>query len=163
LRARHGAAPCCHDKSKLDDYVPYRVPAAEQAPAQDESEGQMRFTKSPLLASALVVAGVAGAVALGYGAPKIGSAFLGSSTIATTGTESPEAATIHVADRTEPAPKVPANQGNDIRVAAPHARVNVDKERGRVRVDAPHTQVQVDPDQGRVKVRAPYVNLDIRW
>ena len=123
----------------------------------------MRSTKSPMLASALILAGVACAVALGYGAPRIGSAFFGSTTMTTAATAAPEATPIQVAERTDSAPKVPATPGNDIRVDAPHARVNVDKERGRVRVEAPHTQVQVDPDQGRVRVRAPYVNLDIRW
>ena len=124
----------------------------------------MRSTKSPVLASALVVAGVASVVALGYGVPRIGSAFFGSSTMTTAATASPEAEPVQVAERTDPAPKAPATpRAGDVRVDAPHARVNVDKERGRVRVEAPHTQVHVDPDQGRVKVRAPYVNLDIRW
>jgi hypothetical protein len=53
--------------------------------------------------------------------------------------------------------------GGDVRVDAPGATVNVDKERGKVSVAAPYTDVQVDPDKGRVQVRAPYVNLDIRW
>jgi hypothetical protein len=119
--------------------------------------------KSTMLASALVVAGVAGAVALGYGVPKIASAYFGAATVTAAATVSPEGMPVHVADRTDPALKPPATPGNDIRVDAPHARVDVDKDRGRVRVEAPHTQVQVDPDQGRVRVRAPYVNLDIRW
>lgn len=123
----------------------------------------MRFTKSPMLVTGLVVAGVASAVALGYGVPRIGSAFFGTTTMTTAATASPEATPIHVTERTEPASRAAASPGKDIRVDAPHARVNVDKDRGRVRVDAPHTQVQVDPDQGRVRVRAPYVNLDIRW
>jgi hypothetical protein len=123
----------------------------------------MRFPKSPMLASAFVVAGVASAVALGYGVPKIASAYFGATTMTTAATVSPEGTPMQIADRTDPAPKPPATPGNDIRVDAPHARVNVDKDRGRVRVEAPHTQVQVDPDQGRVRVRAPYVNLDIRW
>jgi hypothetical protein len=123
----------------------------------------MRSMKSPMLASALVVAGVASAVALGYGLPRIGSAYFGSTTMTTAATAAPEATPIHVAERTDPASKAPAAPGNGVRVDAPNARVNVDKDRGRVRVEAPHTQVQVDPDQGRVRVRAPYVNLDIRW
>ena len=124
----------------------------------------MRSTKSPMLASAIVVAGLAGAVALGYSVPKIGSAFLASSTMTTAAPASSEAAAIQVAERRDPASKAPAAPGTgDVRVDAPHTSVNVDKDRGRVRVEAPHTQVQVDPDQGRVRVRAPYVNLDIRW
>jgi hypothetical protein len=58
----------------------------------------------------------------------------------------------------------PANRdGSEVRVDAPGAEVNVDKERGKVIVRAPHTDVDVDPEKGQVKVRAPYVNLDIRW
>jgi hypothetical protein len=50
-----------------------------------------------------------------------------------------------------------------VRVDAPHAQVDVDKQRGKVSVKAPYTDVRVDPDKGQVQVRAPYVNLDIRW
>jgi hypothetical protein len=53
--------------------------------------------------------------------------------------------------------------GGSVRVDAPGAAVNVDKERGKVTVRAPHTDVDVDADNGRVRVRAPYVNLDISW
>ena len=56
-----------------------------------------------------------------------------------------------------------ANEGRDLKVDAPHAKVKVDKDAGKVWVQAPHTDVKVDPDNGRVRVRAPYVNLDIRW
>jgi len=66
----------------------------------------------------------------------------------------------------EPAPTEappPAEQEGNVRVHAPAATVNVDKEHGKVTVRAPHTDVDVDPERGRVQVRAPYVNLDIRW
>jgi hypothetical protein len=62
-----------------------------------------------------------------------------------------------------PAAQAERDDGSRVRVDAPGAAVNVDKDRGKVTVRAPHTDVDVDPDKGQVKVRAPYVNLDIRW
>jgi hypothetical protein len=62
-----------------------------------------------------------------------------------------------------PGAKPADRAGGGVRVDAPGATVNVDKERGKVSVTAPYTDVQVDPDKGRVQVRAPYVNLDVRW
>ena len=56
-----------------------------------------------------------------------------------------------------------ANEGRELEVDAPQAKVKVDKEAGKVWVQAPHTDVKVESDNGRVRVRAPYVNLDIRW
>ena len=119
----------------------------------------MLLTKSRVLIPALSIAGLAGAVALGFGAPYLGNAFRSAPAVQVAADPAPaDNAPMRVADRAEVAPA-----DRNIRVAAPSTRVEVDKERGKVRVDAPHTQVRVDPDQGRVRVRAPYVNLDIRW
>ncbi len=117
----------------------------------------MLLTKSRVLVSALSVAAVAGAVALGFGSSYINEAFRPAAIQAAT---EPAPAEIPLPVSGKPA-AAPAD--NTVRVEAPSTRVDVNKESGKVRVDAPHTQVQVDPDQGRVRVRAPYVNLDIRW
>lgn len=119
----------------------------------------MLLTRSRVLIPVLSVAGLAGAVALGFGAPYLGAAFRSAPAVhAAAGPAPADNQPVRVADRTEAAPGE-----RSVRVDAPSTRVDVDKERGKVRVDAPHTQVRVDPDQGRVRVRAPYVNLDIRW
>jgi len=60
-------------------------------------------------------------------------------------------------------PRADRDDGSGVRVDAPAATVNIDRQRGTVAVRAPHADVDVDPDKGRVQVRAPYVNLDIRW
>jgi hypothetical protein len=127
----------------------------EQAASPDKKESAMLLTKSRVLVTALSVAAVAGAVALGFGSSYVNEAF--------------RPAVMQAA--TEPAPSEnplpvsgkPAAASDSVRVEAPSTRVDVNKDSGKVRVKAPHTQVQVDPDQGRVRVRAPYVNLDIRW
>ncbi len=116
----------------------------------------MLLTKSRVLVSALSVAGIAGAVALGFGSSYVGQPFQPAATEAAT-EPAPAETPIFVSD------KPAAPPGDSVRVVAPSTRVDVNKGNGKVRVDAPHTQVQVDPDQGRVRVRAPYVNLDIRW
>ena len=119
----------------------------------------MLLTKSRVFVSALSIAGLAGAVALGFGAPYVGDAFRSAPAVQAAADPAPaDNGPLLFADRTETVPT-----DRTVRVDAPSTRVDVDKERGRVRVDAPHTQVRVDPDQGRVRVRAPYVNLDIRW
>jgi hypothetical protein len=71
---------------------------------------------------------------------------------------------LEAAEPATPEAQPPAGRdGRGMRVDAPGAAVNVDKERGNVTVRAPHTDVDVDPDKGHVKVRAPYIDLDIRW
>jgi hypothetical protein len=126
----------------------------------DNKESAMLLTRSRVLIPVLSVAGLAGAVALGFGTPYLGDALRSPRAVqAAVGSAPADNGPMRVAERTETGPA--ADRG--IRVDAPSTRVDVDKERGRVRVDAPHTQVRVDPDQGRVRVRAPYVNLDIRW
>ncbi len=114
----------------------------------------MLLTKSRVLVSALSVAGIAGAVALGFGSSYVGQPFQPAAIEAAT-EPAPAETPILISDKSA-AP-------DSVRVDAPSTRVDVNKGNGKVRVDAPHTQVQVDPDQGRVRVRAPYVNLDIRW
>jgi len=117
----------------------------------------MALTKSRVLVSALSVAGVAGAVALGFGSSYVGEAFRPAAMQAAT-EPAPADNPILISDKPAVAPA-----DDSVRVDAPSTRVDVNKDSGKVRVDAPHTQVRVDPDQGRVRVRAPYVNLDIRW
>jgi hypothetical protein len=115
----------------------------------------MPLLKSRLIAVGLVAAGLGAAAALGV--PHLSGALLAPSAVGGT-----------VAAKSAPAPaadnRAEAKQPEGgMRVEAPHAQVDVDKERGKVSVKAPYTDVQVDPDKGRVQVRAPYVNLDIRW
>jgi len=73
------------------------------------------------------------------------------------------APSLQAAEPATPQMQPPGDRHDSVRVDAPGATVNVDKERGKVTVRAPHTDVNVDPDKGRVTVRAPYVNLDISW
>jgi hypothetical protein len=92
---------------------------------------------------------------------------LAAGVLATVGHGLQGAAALQAAEPGNPVPP-PADRAGDqgsggVRVNAPGAVVNVDKERGKVTVQAPDTHVDVDPDKGHVKVRAPYVNLDIRW
>jgi hypothetical protein len=75
----------------------------------------------------------------------------------------PGAQRLQAAEPAAPEATPADRDGSEVRVDAPGAEVNVDKERGKVIVRAPHTDVDVDPEKGQVKVRAPYVNLDIRW
>jgi hypothetical protein len=125
----------------------------------DNKESAMLLTKSRVLIPALSVAGLAGAVALGFGTPYLGDAFRSAPAVHAAADPAPaDNGPLLVAEKTDTEPA-----DRTVRVDAPSTRVDVDKERGKVRVDAPHTQVRVDPDQGRVRVRAPYVNLDIRW
>ena len=121
----------------------------------------MALRKSRLFLSILSVGGLAGAVALGFGAPLIGRAMLPAGNLAIPDAVSAESAPVQVAEKSEP--EAPKAETSVVRIDAPGTKVNVDGARGKVRVDAPHAQVNVDPDQGRVRVRAPYVNLDIRW
>jgi hypothetical protein len=129
----------------------------------------MSLSKSRLLASGLAVAGVAGAVALGFAAPHLSRGLLpgGANQAALGGGKASTAGgPVSVAEKAADKQKDGAARGESgsrVHVAAPSTSVNVDKDRGKVRVTAPHTDVRVDPDEGRVQVRAPYVNLDIRW
>lgn len=130
----------------------------------------MSFFNSRLLVSGLALAGLAGAVVLGYAAPYLGRSVLpgaqqGTLVPATTPDSS---APVQVAEKAKDgvrveAPGTQVETGRNLRVQAPYTDVSVDKERGKVQVTAPHTNVHVDPDKGQVRVRAPYVNLDIRW
>ena len=128
----------------------------------------MILSKSGLFASGLVVAGVAGAIALSYGAAHLGQSLLpGRGDDGKRAQATPPAVQL-VADKqagTPPttAPGTKVDPGRNVHVEAPHTSVNVGKDSGKVAVTAPHTDVKVDPDKGRVQVRAPYVNLDIRW
>jgi hypothetical protein len=70
---------------------------------------------------------------------------------------------LQAAEQAAPQAQPPAKEGSGVRVDAPNATVDIDRERGKVTVNAPQTHVDVDPDKAHVKVRAPYVNLDIRW
>lgn len=125
--------------------------------------------KSRMLASGLVVAGVAGAVALGFAAPQLSKGLFSGRTDGAPLTDNkapPVSGPVFVAEAKDEARakvQAPRGEGSKVHVAAPSTSVDVDKERGKVRVTAPHTEVRVDPDKGRVQVRAPYVNLDIRW
>lgn len=130
----------------------------------------MALSKGRLLASGFAIAGLAGAVALGYTAPYLGRTLLQNDAAQSTlGQSAPaESEPVRVAAKQKDgvrvdAPGTQVETGRNVRVAAPHTNVNVDKDSGKVRVKAPHTDVHVDPDAGRVRVRAPYVNLDIRW
>lgn len=127
----------------------------------------MSLSKSRLLFPGLAVAGLAGAVALGYAAPQLGRSLLPGGVQQGSLAAGPSDQTpLRVAETQKATVDAPATQvetGRDVRVQAPHTDVSVDKERGRVQVTAPHTNVHVDPDKGQVRVRAPYVNLDIRW
>jgi len=119
------------------------------------------MAKSRLLALGLAVTGLAGAVALGNtllfrGALPTAAEHSAVAKVAPAGD-----APAQLTDKQKV--EKPTHMERSVRVEAPLAEVNVDKERGRVRVKAPHTEVRVDPDQGRVRVRAPYVDLDIRW
>jgi hypothetical protein len=112
----------------------------------------MPLSKSRLLAAGLLTVGLAAAAMFGHvvwptAGLSAGKAVLG------------ETAPAETADKQNEAK--PAEGG--VKVEAPHAKVDVDRDRGKVSVKAPYTDVQVDPDKGRVQVRAPYVNLDIRW
>lgn len=131
----------------------------------------MSIFNARLFVCGLAVAGLAGAVALGYAAPYLARSVLPG---AQQGTLVPATAhdgnaSVQVAEkgqggvRVVEAPDTQVATGRNLRVQAPRADVNVDKERGKVRVAAPHTNVHVDPDKGQVRVRAPYINLDIRW
>jgi hypothetical protein len=131
----------------------------------------MSLFKSRLLVSGLAVAGLAGAVALGYAAPHLGRSLLQGGAEQSTlvkSTAPADSMRVRVAEKAKDgvrvdAPGTQVETGRNVRVQAPHADVNVDKERGKVQVRAPYTDVHVDPDRGQVRVRAPYVNLDIRW
>jgi hypothetical protein len=129
----------------------------------------MALSKSRLFASGLAVAGLAGAVALGYATPHWGQTFFASRGDQNALVQAaPPGAVQLVADKqkgTAPAatPDAKVDAGRNVLVEAPHTTVKVGKDSGKVAVRAPHTDVKVDPDKGRVQVRAPYVNLDIRW
>ena len=113
----------------------------------------MLLSKSRLFAVGLLMAGLGAAVVLGTALPQWRSALAAGATAPADKAPS-DAAGKH--DETGP-------REGGMRVEAPHAKVDVDKERGKVSVSAPHTEVSVDPDEGRVRVRAPCVDLDIRW
>jgi hypothetical protein len=127
----------------------------------------MALSKPRLVAFGLAVAGLAGAIALGYAAPHLGKTFFASSGGNQGALEvaQPEGKQL-VADKgttPEATPGAKTGPGRNVVVQAPHTSVKVGKDSGKVAVTAPHTNVKVDPDKGRVQVRAPYVNLDIRW
>jgi len=129
----------------------------------------MSLSKSRLVASGLAIAGL-GAVALGYAAPHLGKADPSGSGAPSTFTQTAPAgiSPIAVADTGKQslqvdAPGTHVETGRNVRVDAPHAAVNVNRDSGKVAVRAPYTDVKVDPDKGQVRVRAPHVNLDIRW
>jgi hypothetical protein len=129
----------------------------KEAASPDKKESAMQLTKSRVLVSALSVAGIVGAVALGLGSSYVGETL--QRPVVQSATEpAPAETAVPASDKPAAAPAEKA-----VRVEAPSTRVDIDKQSGKVRVDAPHTEVRVDPDQGRVRVRAPYVNLDIRW
>jgi hypothetical protein len=130
----------------------------------------MSIFNSRLFVCGLAVAGLAGAVALGYAAPNLARSVLPGAQQDTLvpATAHDGNASVRGAEQAKDgvrveAPDTQVETGRNVRVQAPHTDVNVDKERGTVRVTAPHTNVHVDPDKGQVRVRAPYVNLDIRW
>ena len=128
----------------------------------------MAFSKSRLIASGLAVAGLAGAVALGYAAPHLGKTFLASGGDQSVAVQSPQPDAVRlIADKGGAAPGATpgakVDTDRNVLVEAPHTTVKVGKDNDKVAVTAPHTNVKVDPDKGRVQVRAPYVNLDIRW
>jgi len=129
---------------------------------------QMSLSKPRLIASGLAVAGF-GAVALGYAAPHFARTWLpnadGNAAAQTAGTDTSRtlAADGRSAGAKVGSPHTRVATGETVRVDAPHAAVDVNKDSGKVAVRAPYTNVNVDPDKGRVRVRAPYVDLDIRW
>jgi hypothetical protein len=114
----------------------------------------MSVSKFRFLAFGLPIAGLGAAMAFGNIVPQLRGAGAPSAVGGTAENTAPQ-----VADKQGGA-KEPAS---GVRVRAPQAPVDVDKERGKVSVRAPHTDVHVDPAKGQVRVRAPYVNLDIRW
>ena len=63
------------------------------------------------------------------------------------------------ASNDNPAPPAAKTEA-DVKVEAPHTRVETDSKNGRrVAVDAPYADVKVDRD--RVRVKAPFVDIEI--
>jgi hypothetical protein len=154
-----GFAPARHAAALEDrESAPHVDHAGGIAPPVAVKGSCAMSSKSRWFVCGLAVAAL-GAVTLGYAAPQLTRSVLPRAERAAL---APAAAAPKDAVRVN-APGTHVETGRDVRVQAPDADADVDKERGKVRVTAPHTDVSVDPDKGQVRVRAPYVNLDIRW